>query len=387
MRIDAEAWGRARDWKHGDPRPDRAAGALLGAAAAACMVGAPAAMAAGLRRPDGRGDGAARLGWLITTALTGVDDPHVAASAVGPGPERAWVSALSRTVAEGAVPPPGPAARGAAATAWRAVADTPAPRSDPARGAFACSQLVEAVRAAHAAGGDEAAMHAGALAGARWGASGVPLRVQRQLSETVAPRRLVTDALVAARGSDTDAWPQCATLSRAAHDPGHEAFAVAHPYDPGVLLCNLEYVRTCTDAEAVVSLCRMGGEDLPPHLPGRDVVEVWLTDSPGANPNLHFVLDEAARAVAALRAEGKRVLLHCAACQSRTPAVAAHYAALACGAEVLDALRGVIRAVGGHLNNAELARAAAALNGVALEDPAATLFPDGMPEVTRTSWG
>jgi len=58
-----------------------------------------------------------------------------------------------------------------------------------------------------------------------------------------------------------------------------------------------------------------------------DHIEVRLIDQgDGANPNLRLVMKEAADAVAQFRAEGKRVLLHCVAAQSRTPAVAALYA-------------------------------------------------------------
>jgi ADP-ribosylglycohydrolase len=90
----------------------------------------------------------------------------------------------------------------------------------------------------------------------------------------------------------------------------------------------------------VVSLCRVGAD---PILPGADVehVRVWLVDSQGANANLHYVLDQAARQVLRLRQEGKRVLLHCLAGQSRTPAVAAIYSHLATGTDSKTALNGL----------------------------------------------
>ena len=49
------------------------------------------------------------------------------------------------------------------------------------------------------------------------------------------------------------------------------------------------------------------------------------------NPNLDYVLVDAARTVARLRDEGKVVLLHCVAAYSRTPTVAAAYAMAARG--------------------------------------------------------
>lgn len=368
-------------WDRDDPRLDRAAGAWVGAAAAACIVGAPPAVTAGVCHPNGRAGGPSRLAWLIGTALAGLNDPAAAATGVQCPTERAWTVALARTVAEGQVPPMDQVAsdRGPIATAWRSVLRTPVPAPDPARGSFPCSQLVEAVWRASARGGDAAAMYAGALAGARWGMSGIPLEAQRRLADTVAPRSLVTRGVVRARGSDPRVWPEQVRNGRSDSPHIRHPFAVAHPYDPGVTLCNLAYVRSRRGAEAVVSLCRTGPGDVPPGLAPGDRVEVWLADREGVNPNLHFVLDEAARAVAALRAEGKRVLLHCAAGQSRTPAVAAHYAAAACGADVVEALRATIRSVGGHVDTPELSRAAAALNGVDLADPAKELFPDGLP--------
>ena len=81
--------------------------------------------------------------------------------------------------------------------------------------------------------------------------------------------------------------------------------------------------------DAVVSLCRVGRDDLKAAgVRAEDHVEMWLVDSELADDNAHlaFVLDEAAAAVQAFRAEGKRVLLHCVAAQQRTPSVALRYA-------------------------------------------------------------
>ncbi len=88
--------------------------------------------------------------------------------------------------------------------------------------------------------------------------------------------------------------------------------------------------------DAVDSLCRVGTD---PVLPGNDIehVRVWLVDSQGENANPHYVLDQAARQVLRLREEGKRVLLHRLAGQSRTPAVAALYSCLATGTDSASA--------------------------------------------------
>jgi hypothetical protein len=365
-------------WDRDDPRLDRAAGALVGAAAAAGIVGAPADAVAELTGPGG-GSTPARLGRVITAALRALDDP-AAAPAFSGAEETAWALALRRTAADGAVPgPDGTAPSTPMGASWRAAAHTPVPALDPARGRFPCAQYVDAVWRAAAAAGDLAAMYAGALAGARWGVSGVPVAAQRRVADTAEPRDLVVRAVLLARGADPDQWPERSTHHTGTVDCVHTPFSVAHPHDPGVVLGNLEFLRSDHDLDAVVTLNRLGPEDVCVRVPARDRVEMWLADREGVNPNLHFVLDQAAGAVAALRAEGRRVLLHCAAGQSRTPAVAAHYAARSRGVPVVRALREIITAVGGHLDTPGLARAAAALNGVDLPDPAADLFPDGLP--------
>ncbi|MBX9717809.1 MAG: hypothetical protein K2X36_03085, partial [Microbacteriaceae bacterium] len=115
-----------------------------------------------------------------------------------------------------------------------------------------------------------------------------------------------------------------------------------HPHDPGVLLGSIVDLDE-SDADAVVSLCRIGTAQRR----AADHVEVWLIDrdEPEANPNLDLVLRDAVAAIAAFRAEGKTVLLHCVAAQSRTPSVAALYAALHRGVPVEQALADVIAAL------------------------------------------
>jgi protein-tyrosine phosphatase len=86
--------------------------------------------------------------------------------------------------------------------------------------------------------------------------------------------------------------------------------------------------------DAVVSLCRLGAAEVPATgVNASDHVEVWLVDSndPVDNPHLAYVIDQAARAVAELRAQGRSVLLHCVQAQSRTPSIAARYSVLTRG--------------------------------------------------------
>lgn len=61
-------------------------------------------------------------------------------------------------------------------------------------------------------------------------------------------------------------------------------------------------------------------EHAPSPVEPRDHAEVWVADSddPTDHQHLRFALEEAARAVATLRAEGRRVLLHCVGRDVRT---------------------------------------------------------------------
>lgn len=371
-----------------EPSHDRAVGSLLGAVAAAALVGTPMALsqrfataATTATSPadpaDLAGTGAEGLAHLVHAAL------RSAPSSPGGDPvSTAWTRALRSLVLTGAAPAGEPSLEHTTnddplGASWRALTRTSHPVNGPALGAFSCAHLVDAVWAAYHAHGDLAAMYTGALAGARWGTSALPLQAVRRLSEHTDPHALTVAALVSLNGSHPDRWPQLPIRDR----PGLRLppFAVPHPLDPQVLLGNLDFLRTRPEeVDAAVSLCRTHPEDAP-HLAGPDWVRVWLHDTPGRNPNLHFTLDEAASAVAALRAEGKRVLLHCWAGASRTPAVAARYAVATLGASPLEAMAALIPTVGGHLDNPTLSQAVAELSGLDLPNPLTSLFPGGLP--------
>ncbi|MFL1379156.1 dual specificity protein phosphatase family protein [Nocardiopsis protaetiae] len=356
-----------------EPAWDRTLGVLTGAAAATALVGADPSLLARFLAPAPSPP--ARLAALARTALD-----HRSPPAADPL-DRAWTDALRTLVVTGTAPDTSPDLEHAPVddprgVSWLALTRTPVPLHAPHRGSFACAHLVDAVWTAYTASGDLAAMYTGALAGARWGLSAVPLQALRVLAATTDPHTLLADAALSLEPR-TDRWPHDSVL---ATEPRRlPPFAVPHPLDPGVLLGNIDHLRARPETvDAVVSLCRTHPTDAP-HLAPADWIRVWLHDSPQVNTNLHFTLDEAAAAVAALRAEGKRVLVHCWAGASRTPAVAARYAAAGLGAPVLPALTLLIRTVGGHLDNPALARAVAHLSGHDLADPAATLFPDGIP--------
>ncbi len=200
-------------------------------------------------------------------------------------------------------------------TAWWAI------HQSPADGPLHLQRSLEfCVRAGHDT--DTTAAIAGGLLGARWGASAVPARWRRVLHgyPGLRARDLVILGMQTVAGNDPGRWPTIPHMDYAHLTSGKVA---QHPHDAGVLVGDAGAV-SLGGFDAVVSLCRMGSEVL-------DVehVEFWLVDDgPAANANLEFVIDDAACTVRALRAEGKRVLLHCAEGMSRTPSIAARYSML-----------------------------------------------------------
>jgi protein-tyrosine phosphatase len=123
---------------------------------------------------------------------------------------------------------------------------------------------------------------------------------------------------------------------------------VPHPHDPGVLLGAVGVLDALPmEVDAVVSLCRLGAAQVPERIPSGAQHRVWLLDtaSHADNPHLEDVLRDAADAVAELRAEGRVVLLHCVQAQSRTPTVAAMYAARHLGVDASKALAQVCAAL------------------------------------------
>ena len=187
---------------------------------------------------------------------------------------------------------------------------------------------------------DTVAAIAGGLAGAVHGASAIPARWRRILHgwPGLDADALTRMAVLAAQGGwdDRDGWPSAARFP----NPGWRTL-VRHPHDEGVWLGSLQALDDLpAEIDAVVSLCRVGT-----HQTDREHVEFWLIDKDGRNPNLDFVLRDAADTVAALRAEGKTVLVHCFAGQSRTPAVGAAYSVLHLGKPADVALREVTAAL------------------------------------------
>lgn len=222
--------------------------------------------------------------------------------------------------------------------AWSAIARTAVPDERPPA-TFAASHLRLALEAAVRGGHDTdtGAAIAGSLLGARWGSSAVPLTWRRRLQgwPGLAARDLVRLGVLSARRGrpDKQGWPSCPHLDYSGWPDRH--VRAQEPHDDHVWLGGVGLLAELPEGvDAVVSLCRLGVEDVPvPAVRPGDHVDVWLVDNSerSANPHLDFVLNEAANVVAELRAEGKTVLLHCVQAQSRTPTVAALYGARVTG--------------------------------------------------------
>jgi protein-tyrosine phosphatase len=132
---------------------------------------------------------------------------------------------------------------------------------------------------------------------------------------------------------------------------------VQHPHDDGVWLGDVATMRTLPPGvDAVVSLCRVNDDDLPV---GGEQIDIRLIDivDPDANPNLDFVLMDTVRLIEQLRNEGRTVLLHCVACQSRTPTVAALYGARKQGISGVLALREITRVLPNAWPNSDFRKA------------------------------
>jgi len=233
--------------------------------------------------------------------------------------------------------------------AWSAITTTGTSEALAAE-RFPAEHLRRALEAAVRGGRDTdtVAAIAGALLGARWGASAVPSTWRRILHgwPGLGARDLVRLGVLTARNGapDTQGWPSRARVDYSAYN---DTNALArHPHDDRVWLSGVGHLTELPDGvDAVVSLCRLGTGDVPASpVHAGDHVEVWLVDDtdPAKNPHLDFVLHDAASAVAALRAEGKTVLLHCVQAQSRTPTVAALYGATITGRSPVDCLADVL---------------------------------------------
>ena len=233
--------------------------------------------------------------------------------------------------------------------AWSAISITPIPADDPATGVFRADHLGLALDAAVRGGGDTdtVAAIAGGLLGAVYGASAVPAEWRRVLhgwpgSATRALVALATRIVKADKLFSYDVDPMT---------------AVRHPHDDGVWLGDVATLRALPPGvDTVVSLCRVRDDDLPV---GVEQLDVRLIDDagPDANANLDFVLTDTVRLIEQLRNEGRTVLVHCVAAQSRTPTVAALYGAHKQGISGEAALREVTSVLPYAYPNSDFRRA------------------------------
>ncbi len=284
-------------------------------------------------------------------------------------PEERRTSWAARLTAAEVLPPRSFTLNGYVVTAlqaaWSAITRTPIPADDPASGSFACHHLTLALEAAVRAGHDTDTVGAiaGMLLGARWGASAIPAEWHRRVHgwPGLDARELAQLGLLAVLKGQLDAkgWP----LEGCRPPLDAREVLTPHPYDRGVLLGSVLHARALpSQVDAVVSLCHLAGDDLSA-LPREDRIQLWLIDRSGSNQHPAYVIDQAAHAVAALRAEGKTVMIHCAAGRSRTSAVAARYATIQAGIEPGQAFTTIERALGQPLINPQLRRAVHALAG------------------------
>ncbi|MGQ1838218.1 hypothetical protein ACT4S2_07140 [Kocuria turfanensis] len=187
----------------------------------------------------------------------------------------------------------------------------------------------------------------GAALGATHGYSAIPWAWRRSLRDARgdSAEHLMRSAVSAALDLEyvPNRWPE---FQRVEPPESASPVTMIHPSDPGVLLSGIDALEE-TQVEAAVSLCNPGAKLRFPRGSSVDHAVFWLVDSddPQDNPNLDFVLEDAARAILTFRQESKTVLLHGLTGESRTPTVAARYGALISGRPVWDEFQRISRAL------------------------------------------
>ena len=217
---------------------------------------------------------------------------------------------------------------GALQAAWSAI--THASQSGEADGLTPFERTLHtAIRIGHDT--DTVAAIAGALVGGLVGMSAIPALWRRPLHgwPDLTGIELEALAFLAARHGETGSygWPQVEHIDYAPLQYGLPACS-PHPHDADVYLTSATVLDDLpAGVDAVVSLCLTGRQQVPS---GVELINFRLIDKadPAENPNLDYVLADAARTIAQLRAEGRRVVVQCVAAQSRTPAVGIAYSML-----------------------------------------------------------
>ena len=211
--------------------------------------------------------------------------------------------------------------------ALAAVCATPVP-AGPEAGLHLVRSLENAVRV----GGDTdtVAAIAGSLLGARWGSTAVPVAWRRILGgrgATAEPAFRVADldrlARLAYGGGRPGAqgWPGCPTMI--GHYRDHFSSNPVIKELGGVWFGNAAAVpqAIADGADVVISLCRMGTDDVPGSVEHH--VLNLLDTTPEENPNLVLLIADAVDTIAEMVSDRRRVFVHCVAAENRTPTLAA----------------------------------------------------------------
>lgn len=241
---------------------------------------------------------------------------------------------------------------GALQAAWSAIMATPSTVPSAHKPALE-DALAAVIRIGHDT--DTTAAIAGQVLGALWGASAVPARWRHILHgwPSSTAQNIEELATLIASGGEPLAygWPKVDSIDYSDFGP---SIITPHPFDMGLLIGSAPALDELPDdVDAVVSLCLTGRKQVPAHV---EHLTFRLIDSPdlAENPNLDFVIQDAALTVQALRAQGKRVFLHCVRAESRTPTVAIAYALLV-GVPLAQAHAGVLQVLpNAHPNQAFL---------------------------------
>ena len=256
-----------------------------------------------------------------------------------------WAERLANA---GSTPPEAFTPNGYVVTALQAalssLAHTAVPADQP------CRHLRLAIERAIRVGDDTDTVAAicGSLAGAWWGATAVPLKWRSVLngradygSPTLSAADLDRLARLADAGGRDDriGWPSAERLVPY-YERTFPALPLAEDLDGSVTVGNVHALAGLMDRlDTVVSLCRMGRVDVPVRVEHQ---VIGLLDTNAAdNPNVRFVLDDAASYLVEQAEAGRSVFLHCVQAQNRTPAVAAAYLMRAEGIGADEALERV----------------------------------------------
>jgi ADP-ribosyl-[dinitrogen reductase] hydrolase len=233
--------------------------------------------------------------------------------------------------------------------AWSAITNTSVPVDDSEFEVFRADHLRLALEAAVRGGNDTdtVAAIAGGLLGAVYGASAVPARWRLMLHGWPG---LTTRGLIALADKIVDnGRPDGFDYSYGGYPEGRQI--VQHPYDDGVWIGGVAALQKLPEeVDAIVSLCRVDDAQLPT---GVAHLDVRLIDTVGENDNLDFALLDTVRAVEQLRADGRKVFLHCVQAYSRTPTIAALYGTRWRNVDIDTALRDVTAVLPGANPNSD----------------------------------